>query len=662
MKASLLKIAFSVTFGIGISIGLVLALAQTQMVGYAAGEALCVVPPGDLTGPFPDCQSVFTSVQDAVDTAVSNQQIWIATGVYTDIHSRNNVTQVVYLDKSVTLQGGYEIPFDASSNPETNPTTLDAAENGRVIYVVEGQNVTLAGLNLINGDATDLGGKANAPNGWGGGVFAISATLTISQSTIADNVAEMRDRDGTDGGFGGGVAVRNGELFLYDSTIQNNLAAQYDLGVGGGIAIENSDFHIENNVILSNTAVFTYVTKGDGFGSGGGIAASDSDGSIINNQIGWNIATQAGRAGIGGGISYENEVDRSLTIYNNDIFQNIAHVISTVQNIYDYSYGWGGGISIYNPYDVNPILTATISHNMVHHNVGTVSGNEAYGGGIAIINPQESGDATEGFVRLSFKENQVVQNYASKSMDASGYGLGGGVVFGGVAGSLENNVFISNTTSISGNGYGGAIYFSSGNVHSKNDIIRDNGSDGISPSGTIIFSENALVTMTNAVVMDNVNAPDGAAIRGYGGNLSLIHPTIARNAGASALHLESDLYANTSTSISITNGLLVSQTVGVRVEDNNTLFVNGIMWHEVDTAVSQSLLANVNIQNPSVGDPMFAPDGYHLTEDSEARFAGVPVALTYDVDSQGRPSSNPSFGADEYWLTQQYLPLVFKLN
>lgn len=653
MKASLLKIVLSLTFGIGISVGLIYALAQTSMIGLAAGEALCVVPPGESTGPFTACQAVFTSVQDAVDAAVSGQQIRIATGVYTDIHSRNFVTQVVYLDKSVTLQGGYEAPFNSPPDPQTNPTTLDAEGNGRVIYIAEGQNATLIGLNLVNGNATDLGGKANAPNGWGGGVFAISATLTISQSTIANNAADMRDRDGTDGGFGGGIAVRNGELFLYDSTVQNNLAAQYDLGVGGGIAVENSEFHLDNNVILSNTAVFTYVTSWIGSGNGGGMAASNSDGSIINNQIGWNTAVVFGTAGRGGGLYFENERDDdyTVTIISNDIFNNVA-LLQKENSLSGYPGGYGGGIYIYYPSsypDPTSMITAAIHANNFLNNTASFSGTFGIGGGIYIVNNNEQ------LLNLSLKGNLVEDNFASRNTE-DGDGFAGGAAIGGAEGMLENNTYIRNTAAISGSGMGSAVYFAFVDFHSVNDVIMENNLQGTPPNGTVVIEEQAVMTMTNTVLIDNV---DTVAIVAYGSKLHLVHPTIARNSGAYALHLTSD-YQNRSSTVSLTNGLIVSQTVGMRVEADNSLFVDGIMWHEVGTAVSQSLLANVNIQNPFVDDPLFAPDGYHLTANSPARFAGVPVSLTYDVDGQGRPSANPSFGADEYWLTQQYLPIVFK--
>lgn len=657
MWSSFVKLLVSVIIGFTVLITMMFALQQTQQIGHAGSDTLCVVPAGAATGPFAPCHLVFTSVQDAVDTAVSGQQIWIATGVYTDVHTRNFVSQVIYLDKSVTLQGGFTIPFEDTPDPESNPTTLDAEGNGRVLYVAEGQDVTVIGLNLINGDATNLGGKENAPNGWGGGVFALSATLSISQVTVTDNIADGQDRDGTDGGFGGGIAVRNGTLYLYDSTIRDNLAAQYDLGIGGGIALENSDFHIENNVIVSNTAVMTDSYQ-SAYGFGGGVSASKSNGSLINNQIGWNTAVQFGLGGNGGGFYFENETyTHTITMLNNNIFNNTA--LQNLGVIGSSGYANGGGVFIYNPYDhpnppVQPTITVTIHSNVFRDNTGSFAEAFSIGGGIFMANHHEN------FIKLSFQDNLLESNFANRNPE-DGDGLGGGAVFGAAEGVLENNVYISNTAAISGDSIGSALFFASGNLHSVNEVIKGNNWQGTAPKGTIVVDERATVIMTNTVLIDNNNAEDSAAIWAFNGDLHLVHPTIARNAGSFAIYAGSPYTSiPVSSTVAITNGLLVSQAIGIRIEDNHSLFVNGIMWHEVDTAVSQTPLADVTVQNAVVGNPLFAPDGYHLKANSEARFAGMPTTLGFDVDGEGRLFNHPSFGADEYWEQHLYLPIVFK--
>jgi hypothetical protein len=44
--------------------------------------------------------------------------------------------QVVYLDKTVTVRGGYNAAdFSLPPHPDAYPTTLDAEDQGRVIYI-----------------------------------------------------------------------------------------------------------------------------------------------------------------------------------------------------------------------------------------------------------------------------------------------------------------------------------------------------------------------------------------------------------------------------------------------------------------------------------------------------------------------------------------------
>ena len=81
----------------------------------AGSGVLCVVPPGEPTGPFAACDEVFTEIQDAVDTAVGSEEIWVAAGVYTDVHAFPSHwwTQQIVL---ITKQGAGRMPaFDQLS-------------------------------------------------------------------------------------------------------------------------------------------------------------------------------------------------------------------------------------------------------------------------------------------------------------------------------------------------------------------------------------------------------------------------------------------------------------------------------------------------------------------------------------------------------------------
>ena len=74
----------------------------------------------------------YSTVQAAVDAATAGDVIKVATGVYTDVSTRQGVTQTVYVSKTVTVRGGYTTTNWTVSDPDANPTTLDA--QGPVSY------------------------------------------------------------------------------------------------------------------------------------------------------------------------------------------------------------------------------------------------------------------------------------------------------------------------------------------------------------------------------------------------------------------------------------------------------------------------------------------------------------------------------------------------
>jgi pectin methylesterase-like acyl-CoA thioesterase len=83
----------------------------------------------------------YSSVQAAVDAARDGDLIKVAEGTYTDIHARPRnditttgiVTQVVYISKTVVIQGGYTVTDWTMPFPITQPAILDAQGQGRVI-------------------------------------------------------------------------------------------------------------------------------------------------------------------------------------------------------------------------------------------------------------------------------------------------------------------------------------------------------------------------------------------------------------------------------------------------------------------------------------------------------------------------------------------------
>jgi hypothetical protein len=109
------------------------------------------------------------TVQYAVDQAASDDVIKVATGVYTGVQGRpvppgypdppasGIITQVVYISKTVSIRGGYTAPgFSEPPDPDANPTTLDAEEQGRVLCITGDISPTVERLRITGGDAVGL--------------------------------------------------------------------------------------------------------------------------------------------------------------------------------------------------------------------------------------------------------------------------------------------------------------------------------------------------------------------------------------------------------------------------------------------------------------------------------------------------------------------------
>ena len=373
----------------------------------------------------------------AYNRASSGDVITVAGGTYTyqsnvDLCSFLVTRSVLcFVDKHLTIIGGYTTGNWNSSNPTQNLTIIDGQNSYRGVAIVA-YNST-AGLNM-EGFTIQNGRALGASSGsdfytyaFGGGMWAQNSAVVLKDIIFRNNSAIGGNTNAAYGGGGAGGALaiqsaKNGAISdLENVTFENNLAqggSGLDRGgvaVGGGLFTFSSQV-TGNNLTLSNNLAQGGNSNGNGtanylradaLGGGAGFQGqsyitfsniSVSDNSAVGGNAG--LATNShGGGGFGGGISAE---ESTLVMTQAQILENQAIGGD----------GWRGGYS--------------------------------FGGGILT----DKSDAT--LDRLEVVNNQIISGDLSGSSDTAG-ATGGGIyltsfnpLFPSHVASLSNSIISGN--------------------------------------------------------------------------------------------------------------------------------------------------------------------------------------------------------------------------
>jgi hypothetical protein len=146
-----------------------------------------------------------------------------------------------------------------------------------------------------------------------------------------------------------------------------------------------------------------------------------------------------------------------------------------------------------------------------------------------------------------------------------------------------------------------------------------------------------------------------------------LHTTIADNRGGdgSGVYVTEELGYAPSTAM-LTNTILVSHAVGIRVTLGNTATLENTLWHgngkDTDGA-GRICTGTLSVD----GDPAFVDPGigdYHIGPSSAGIDRAVDTGVTVDIDGELRPDGCfADIGADEYQgrgCHREYLPISLR--
>ncbi|MCH8622676.1 DUF4347 domain-containing protein, partial [Undibacterium sp. TS12] len=298
--------------------------------------------------------------------------------------------------------------FDSASlgTPNTSPLTI----SGMTLTSANGANGAVAMLYSGSLTLDHVAIRNNSSTTRGAGVFFYdsSASVTISNTTIANNTATATYSSGN----GGGAYINAATVTISGSTISGNAASNGRYG-GGISVVAGTSATLTNLTIASNSAGKT----GDNLGGGGGISLSGAGTkTLTNSTIVGNSFVGGNGAAFGGGGLYVTQNSGAVTLKNTIIANN-----SSTNNVADDDDAFvGTGVSL------------TGSNNLIISTVGTNgSGSNATTGtitslGTALGTLANNGGTVQTIAILSGSNAiNAGTSTGAPTTDARGFGRGG---------------------------------------------------------------------------------------------------------------------------------------------------------------------------------------------------------------------------------------------
>jgi len=484
MKRFTVHLVLALVLGAGLVVALLWLTGHRGITVAAAPERRSLAG-GEVITVCLDGGCDYSSIQAAVDAAQPGAVIKVAAGVYTGVNNYGGLRQVVYISKTVTIRGGYTTTNWMTSYPVTQPTTLDAEGQGRVIFITGDISPAIEGLRITGGNAEGLGGDWVGSDG--GGIYILKATAVISGNQVFSNAA----------GSGAGVFIEQSATMLNNNTIYSNRA----ITQGGGVQIIwESNAVLIGNSVTSNTAH-----------EGGGVCIINSSGVTEVVLISNTIADNHGYVGAGVFAAVSRMTFRDNRIVSNTVIPGSTY--------------WGSGVYLQQATGPIVFTNDTIAFNTgdgvyaslagAQFNNSRIVGNSGTGlsawiGSFVFTNTVVA-DNADG---LSVSAGQLHLVHTTVARNTSGDGVGIEVWSGGSG--MYSTVAMTNTILVS---HSVGISVTSGNTVTVNGILWDPGTPiTVSQGVTAAVMIQNQYTGDPAFATDGYHLTAGSAARDRGGH------------------------------------------------------------------------------------------------------------------------------------------------
>ena len=269
--------------------------------------------------------TVICSCDPVVTTTADSGAGSLREAIYTACPG-NTITFQPGLTGTITLESELPIPKDLTIvGPGANQLTVSGNQTVRVFNITAENSVTISGLTIANGRASEhpfFPGLAS-----GGGISNGAGTLNLTACTIADNHVSITGGSQISSSTGGGIAS-GGTLNMTACTLSGNSVSAsggsfFNFAFGGGI-------YAIGTLNLTNCTIYGNSTSASGgmgaTGGGGGIWANGLT-TLTACTIYGNSATGSGgntsNQGSGGGIEHTSPTT-TVTVRNSIIAGNTA--------------------------------------------------------------------------------------------------------------------------------------------------------------------------------------------------------------------------------------------------------------------------------------------------------------------------------------------------